>query len=445
LLLGYAAAVLCALLSNEWGVLALPLTALIIYVDGLKDRSVWLSLCLCGMGVFALQLVMRRFAGARLPTGSLEVMPVGLSFFKYLSWIISPIHMSVERSTDAANNEITTKSIAALVGVGCVLFLIFKLRSGAPRIAAGLTWVLICLLPFSGIVFIYQGMAERYAYLASAGLVFSVVALSDHMRGSIRPLFVLVISLWVLWNGWRLNARVLEWGNETTLFQSSLKVNPRSEVLLYNLAIASAEAGNVQEATSYYQRALDVNPSDLNVLVNFGNLLRDQGDYTAALTLQERAIRVGPNNAELWVNLGDTYLKQGTADKAIEAFRKAVSLDEKSIEASVGLGAALQSTGKLAAAKEQYQRAIAIDPHQGAAYCNLGALLLKEGNTAGAINQFKGAITADASYYPAYFDLGLVYESSGRNAEAISIFEKALQVKPNDANALMHLRRLQAR
>src|SRR4051794_20451293 len=53
LLLGYAAAVLCALLSNEWGVLALPLTALIIYVDGLKDRSVWLSLCLCGMGVFA--------------------------------------------------------------------------------------------------------------------------------------------------------------------------------------------------------------------------------------------------------------------------------------------------------------------------------------------------------------------------------------------------------
>src|SRR5579872_4372212 len=33
----------------------------------------------------------------------------------------------------------------------------------------------IALLPFCGIVYIYQGMAERFNYLASGGLCFSIV------------------------------------------------------------------------------------------------------------------------------------------------------------------------------------------------------------------------------------------------------------------------------
>ncbi len=445
LLIGYLAGLLGAFFSNEWGTLALPLTGLFIYMERPKQQITWLNLCGGGAGITVLYLAIRHAAGAHLPFGPFKVLPVGLSFFKYLSWIILPVHMSVERSTDTPGNQITFASSAALAALLVFILLAFTIRKRAPRFAAGLAWILICILPFCGIVFIYQGMAERYTYLASAGFAFSLVALADVTEGIVRPIAFCILLLWVAWGGWRLNARLLDWGNQTTLFQSSLQTDPDSPVLLYNLGIASADSGDVQGAISYYRRALTIRPDYLNVLVNLGNLLREQGNYPAALALQKRALAAGPQSADLWVNLGDTYLKEGSADKAIKAFQNAISLDPNSLEANLDLGAAFQSMRQLSAARQQYEKAISIAPHEGAAYCNLGALLLKEGDVSGATEQFTRAIQQNASYYPAYFDLGLVYESTGRKQLAVSMFEKVLLLKPDHTGAALHLHRLQAR
>ncbi len=445
LLIGYLAALLGAFLSNEWGTLALPLTGLLIYIERPKQQITWLNLCGGGGAMAVLYLAVRHAAGAHLPIGSFKVLPVGLSLLKYLSWIVLPVHMSVERSTDTPANQVTFASLAALAALLFLVLLAFTIRKRAPKLAAGLAWVLICILPFCGIVFIYQGMAERYAYLASASLAFCFVALADLTDGIVRPVAFCILLLWVAWGAWRLNARLLDWGNQTRLFQSSLQTDPESPVLLYNLGIASAEASDFQGAISYYRRALTINPEYLNVLVNLGNLLREQGDYPAALTLQKRALATGPQTADLWVNLGDTYLKDGSTGKAVEAFQKAISLNPESMEATINLGAAFQSMRQFAAAKQQYEKAISINPHEGAAYCNLGALLLKEGDVSGATEQFNRAIQQNDSYYPAYFDLGLVYESNGRKQLAVSMFEKVLQLQPNNANAALHLERLQGR
>ena len=48
----------------------------------------------------------------------------------------------------------------------------------------------IGLLPFCGIVFLYQGMAERYTYVASVGLALLVVMLVELktiLLGLVRP------------------------------------------------------------------------------------------------------------------------------------------------------------------------------------------------------------------------------------------------------------------
>lgn len=410
LLLGYVAAVFCALLSNEWGMLALPLTAFVIYIRRPTDKGVWLSLGPGGIAITLVELAMRRLAGAHLPGGSLAVLPVGLSFFKYVAWMLLPVNMSVERSTDTPANNVSAGSATALVALCClVLLVIFLLRKWAPEVAAGLSWTIICLLPFCGFIFIYQGMAERYTYLASAGLVFAVVALVSRAKGRLRSVTFAALVLWVAFSTLRLEARILDWRDQTALFRSSLAADPRSPILLYNLGLAAADRGDRDEAIRYYQRALESRPDYVDALVNLSNLLRQQGNYAAALALEQRAIAVSPQSADVWINLGDTYWKEGFLEKAAEAFRKAISIDRSSLEATT----------------------------------NLGAVLLKKGDSNGAIKQFQHAIQQDAAYYPAYFDLGLVYESTGRNELAAPMFEKVLQLRPGDADALRHLRTLQ--
>ncbi len=55
----------------------------------------------------------------------------------------------------------------------------------------------IALLPFCGIVFLYQGMAERYDYLASEGLAFAVMAAALCVpRQRMRAVVVSVVAQW---------------------------------------------------------------------------------------------------------------------------------------------------------------------------------------------------------------------------------------------------------
>ena len=73
-----------------------------------------------------------------------------------------------------------------------------------PRSAIGFAWVGIGLLPFCGIVFIYQGMAERFTYLASMGLALMIVVIGAESRVRWRQFVLGLIAVWGVWGIYRL-------------------------------------------------------------------------------------------------------------------------------------------------------------------------------------------------------------------------------------------------
>ena len=78
-------------------------------------------------------------------------------------------------------------TVAAFIGVLTLLIAILRLQNKMPEVAAGLAWLCIALVPFCGFVPTYQGMAERYTYLAALGLVLAIVALVFHLRNRTNP------------------------------------------------------------------------------------------------------------------------------------------------------------------------------------------------------------------------------------------------------------------
>jgi len=439
----YFGALLAAVLSNEWGFLAVPLAILVIFSDGHETLRTWLPLYAVVIAVAGLYFALRSAADAHLPIHVPALLPVGVAFFQYLSWMVLPIQMSVERSSDTPLNVVSIASLGALVALLALIFCLVRFRQRIPLVTSGLTWMLLAILPFCGIVFIYQGMAERYTYLASAGLVFAIVALAWRMPSRlIRRWFECAIVLWALWGAWRLNARVHDWGNEITLFEASLKATPRSAVLLYDLGVSYTGIGKPDEAIMAYQRALELNPRYTSVLLNLGSLLRNKGDYPGALALYRRAITADSGNPDPWVNLGNVYFQTGSMQEARSAYEKAISLKPTDTEAITNLGAVFQRLGNFEAAKNQYERAIATDRTRGAPYCDLGSLFLAQGNQEAAVQAFVSAIRNDSSYAPAYFDLGALYEQTGNEALAQQMYERALQLQPDYEAARTRLDRL---
>jgi tetratricopeptide (TPR) repeat protein len=443
-LLAYALASFGALLSHEIGILTLPLACLVVYAAN-AVRQRWLILSGVGVAVDAVYLWLRHVAGAHLSSGGAVIVGSGISFWKYIGWMLLPLRMSIERSTDVPTDNSPMMTAAAFIGVLALFIAILQLRSKLPEVSAGLAWLCIALAPFCGIVPIYQGMAERYTYLAALGLALAIVGLLSHLRSWTRSLLLSALILWVSWGVWRLNARVLDWRDEISLYAKSLEATPRSSVLLYNLGVAFAEAGDTSKAAVYYQRAIALKPDYTSAIINLGNLFQRQGDYSQSATLYQRAISLDPRDPDAWVDIGNLYLQLALTEQAKSAYEKAISLRPNDVEAIIDLGAVLQRSGDFSAAEQAYRRAIAVDPGKAAAYCDLGALFLQQGNLAVAREQLIKAIEHDSSYALAYFDLGVMYEQTGRRDLAVEMYKKALDIQPDYQHARSNLERMGAR
>lgn len=433
-----------ALLSNEWGVIALPLILLVVYLYAWRIDFRWLALGAVGAMVAGGYFLMRSAAGAHLPLGTPAFFAAGLSLLKYIGWMVLPLGMSIERSSDTPANVLSPASVAALaVAVGMVAA-VFSLRRKAPDVAAGLAWMLIAIAPFCGLVFLYQGMAERYTYLASAGLVFVLVAVVSRMPHRQRSYAASLLAVWAMWGAWRLNARVADWSDEARLYRTSLAATPRSAVLLFNLGVGAVEAGDLNAGADYYRRALAANPRYASASINLGSVLHRQGKDAEAAALLRQAIAMAPTSPEPWVDLGNIYLQQGSIAEAKRAYEKALEIEPGNLAAVVNLGAALQSAGDLKGAEQQYRRAIAVNPGRAAGYCDFGAVLLREGDTLAALDAFNQAIAAEPSYPAAYFDLGILYEQTGHREVAMDMYARALKLQPEYPKARERLQALKA-
>jgi Tfp pilus assembly protein PilF len=396
------------LFSHEEGVLIFGFALLLIIAKRqIKSRA---AMMLSGVSVITILLYfwLRHAAGAAGVTAKGTIASFGLFFWKYLGWMVLPIHMSVERSTDTPPPGWSGHALAAWLCLALASAVLIVVHRKVPKSLIGFAWMGIGLLPFCGLVFIYQGMAERYTYVASPGLVLLVVVLGANSQVRLRPFVLGLIAAWALWGVYRLETRISDWSDAARLYEHSLQATPRSAKLHYNL-------GAVLEGRKHFAQA--------------------GGEYDTAVGLE-------PNYEPALAGLGNVDLNLGRAKEASQMFRKALRLNPDDVKAVTNYGTALQSLGEFDAAKAQFQRAISLAPDNDDAYCDLGVLLFQTGDASGAILQFDQAAKINPSDPTPLFDLAMIYEKSGRPDLAVKLYERVLQLSPGDPDAISALQSL---
>ncbi len=266
-----------------------------------------------------------------------RLVDAGQAFALYIRLIFLPTGLHMERTLDGVPGW------AALVGyvlmAGCVALAIYGLRTGRRRVALGMAWFLITWFPISGFIPINAPMAEHWLYVPLAGFLWAMVELvAEPLRRSDsgrRAAAVAVYAVFLLFLGLTLD-RNRDWKDNVSLFRATLRENPNSIRVHYNLAVTYDEVvkNNPVGARRHYERVVALigePPSDmaLEARVSAGDVYFRQRLYDAAAQHYLAVLQAEPSEERLPLigsaayGLGRIALLRGDLPGAVGLFGRA--------------------------------------------------------------------------------------------------------------------------
>jgi tetratricopeptide (TPR) repeat protein len=296
-----------------------------------------------------------------------------------------------------------------------ILVIVVSLQAGLAyksKIGAlGMACYWLSLITVSNFAPLYIIEADRFYYVAQAGVAMELLALLllsvNTRRGFLFATissFCLLVPLTFL-----TIQRQAVFANDLNLWSDTLRVSPHSSQAQLGLGWYYFQTGQVPAAIDHFNQALALKPSSSEVHYNLGVALAQNGQDDAAIDEYQQALNLNPNHAQAHYNLGNSLFEKGRLNDAIA----------------------------------QYQRALKINPNYSLAHNNLGSALLQSGQLDDAIVHFRQALAIDEANPDAHYNLGLALEQKGAIDEAIIQFQDAVQLNPGDSASQSSLAKAQ--
>lgn len=315
-------------------------------------RLVPFGLSLVILGVYAvLRMTVLHFGSSATPGTSLaqRLMETGQALASYFRLLLVPTGLHMERTLEGVPRWTALAGAALLLA--CVALLVVSLRRKQYRAALGLGWFLLAWLPISGVFPLNAPMAEHWMYVPMAGLFWAAGELvwPYLKRGWGRwPAVAAVYLLCLLFLALTVD-RNQDWRDNETMYRTTLRENPRSMRIHYNLAVTHEDLlGNLPGARRHYEQviglcrakrkaehktngAVALWDQELEAHLSLGDILQQQNEYDKAAAHYQAVMQVTPDEthrpliATAAFGMGKCFLAIGDATRAIEFFNRAVA------------------------------------------------------------------------------------------------------------------------
>ncbi|HZS55358.1 MAG TPA: tetratricopeptide repeat protein [Bryobacteraceae bacterium] len=324
------------------------------------------------------------------------------------------------------------KPIVAVLVIGAMSLLVWRLRVRQPYLIVGWLWFLITLLPVIGIVQVgVQSRADRYMYLPMTGLLIMLAWGALHLilwkpglKWAAFALAGIVCAASATAATWQLAT----WQNSGTLFEHALAVTQRNDIAEHNLGTYLLDVpGQLPTAIAHLQKALEINPASVSAHSDLGIALAKSGHIPEAIREFKTALQLDPSAQQPRQNLEAARAQQQSADSA---------------EAHYNRGVELMKSKNMLEAIQEFAVAISRNPNYAEAHNDLGVAYSSSGHLSQAITQFEAAVRINPNYVDAQYNLGAALSQiPGRTADAISQFEIVERLRP-DPNVEQIIRQL---
>lgn len=267
-------------------------------------------------------------------------------YFAKLIWPHPLVFVYERWVLDAGRPEFYLGTISVLLAL--FTFYVARKTQWGKSLFVAMACFVISLFPVLGFFNVYfmrfSFVADHFQYFAS---MFPIALIASIVWGNqkwfvVRLIFSFLILALLAALTWR---RAHAYWNEATIWQDTVKHNPRSWVAHDSL----------------------------------GNVFMQHGEWSKAIVHYQEAIRLKPEFVGAYTNLGVALGQKGRFDEAIEHFSTALRLNSHSAEAHNGLASVLVQMGRTEEAVQHYERAIQLKPDYMAPRQNLNLLSLRRG------------------------------------------------------------------
>ncbi len=363
------------------------------------------------------------------------------AFFSYLIAFFVPVGLSVRYLVRIPLTLLNLEALIYLLLFAALCWMaVLAWRAGNRLPVFALVWVVLALLPTSGIVPLEVLRADRYAL---AALPMYAIVLSACLRSVDRKLSpgarrALSFSLWLvpLIFSALFIQRLGVWKSSERLWNDALAEDRKNYVALKGLGAHYSALGDTALSIICFQRALTVNPASTGALTSLGSLYEKAGEMDRAELMYRKALEVSVKKGQSLSDLGSFYLRTGRLDQAEDCLMRSLEATPGNESNHYQLSVLYQRTGRLDKALAHMRRARDLNPRHPMFLTGLGRLLAKAGYYEQAIPLLEDALARDSLFVPAYLGMGELYGMLGSLENALGSFETALRLEPDNPGAL---------
>jgi tetratricopeptide (TPR) repeat protein len=202
-------------------------------------------------------------------------------------------------------------------------------------------------------------------------------------------------------------------------------------------ATAAFNAGRADEARRLCEQGLARAPREPMLNHLLAAVLFAQKDVASARLHIENSLAARPDNAAARLLAGRIARMTGDFDSALSHLDRAIALAPQR-DAFVEKARTLDSAGLRVPAREAWAAILKVIPQHQEAAARLGRLTFEDGDLAAAASYLHRATAGDAPA-SAWFDLAVVRQDMRDYGAAEAAYRKALQIKPDHAEAALNL------
>jgi tetratricopeptide (TPR) repeat protein len=225
------------------------------------------------------------------------------------------------------------------------------------------------------------------------------------------------------------------------LFDQATAFAPHDANLILDYAAASLSADKLQKSEALAEKAVALAPRDSHTHLLLGRILFHLANYPAAKTQLEVAL-VGNSDFQTGYLLGRTYLLLKDEESARILFDEMIAGLGDNALIHMYLGRAYSANDYRDQALAEFQKAIAKDPLALGVHYYLGLSYLRHNEEAGydkAVPEFHAELKNNPDDFSSHYMLGYIALQQRNLPDAEAELTRAIALKPQDANALLHL------
>ena len=218
------------------------------------------------------------------------------------------------------------------------------------------------------------------------------------------------------------------------LLRKSLEINPDQPLVTFDLGIALYISNKLDEALIYFDKCIKLEPGNIKFYIRKAITLKKLNNVNDLIVCYQKIIDLNPKFIDSYINKADLLYSINDFEESLHCYQQAIKIEPDNATLKLRCGLLLSKLGRIEESISSYNDSIKLEPKNSGAYKNLGFIYRELRQTENACLCLKKSleITPD---YEVFNHLGQLYCLLGNYKEGIMHFDKAIELKPNKAEA----------